>query len=70
MNDMNAIRVISFCGKVEEWAIWSEGFLAKAKCCGFKYLLLVKLTVSKAYKKIDETSDTGKKKSIIIECIH
>jgi hypothetical protein len=47
MTDMNAIRVIPFCGKVEEWAIWSERFLAMAKCCGFKNLLLGKLSIPK-----------------------
>jgi hypothetical protein len=67
MTDMNAIRVIPFCGKVEEWPIWSEKFLAKAKRCGFKDLLLGKLSIPKVDEEIDETSDIGKKKSIIIE---
>jgi hypothetical protein len=57
MTDMNAIRVIPFCGKVEEWPIWSERFLAKAKRCGFKDLLLGKLSIPKVDEKIDETSD-------------
>jgi hypothetical protein len=42
---MNAIRVITFCGKVEEWPNWSERFLAKAKYCGFKDLLLGKFSI-------------------------
>jgi hypothetical protein len=67
MTDMNATRVITFCGKVEEWPIWSERFLAKAKCCGFKDSLLGKLSIPKVYEDIDETSDIGKKKSIIIK---
>jgi hypothetical protein len=67
MTDMNAIIVIPFCGKVEEWLIWSERFLAKAKRCGFKDLLLQKLSIPKVYEEIDETSEIGKKKSIIIE---
>jgi hypothetical protein len=66
MTDMNAIRVLSFCGKVEEWPIWSERFLAKAKRCGFKDLLLGKLSIPKVDEEIDETSEIRKKKSIII----
>jgi hypothetical protein len=67
MTDMNAIRVIPFCGKVEEWPIWSKRSLAKTKCCGFKDLLLGKLSISNVDGEIDEKSDIGKKKSIIIE---
>jgi hypothetical protein len=26
MTDMNTMRVIPFCGKVDEWPIWSEKF--------------------------------------------
>jgi hypothetical protein len=47
MTDMNTIRVIIFFGKVEERPIWSERFLAKAKRCGFKDLLLRKLSIPK-----------------------
>jgi hypothetical protein len=67
MTDMDAIIVIPFCGKVEEWPIWSERFLAKAKRCGFNDLLLGKLSIPKVDEEIDETSEIGKKKSIIIE---
>jgi hypothetical protein len=67
MTDMNAIRVIPFCGKVEEWPIWSERFLAKANRCGFQDLLLGKLSIPNFDEEIDETSEIGKKKSIIIE---
>jgi hypothetical protein len=42
---MNSIRVITFCGKVEEWPNWSERFLVKAKYCGFKDLLLGKFSI-------------------------
>jgi hypothetical protein len=57
MTDMNTIRVITFCGKVEEWPIWSERFLAKTKRCGFKELLLGKLSIPKVDEEIDETSE-------------
>jgi hypothetical protein len=67
MIDMNAIKVIPFCGKVEEWPIWSERFLAKAKRCGFKDLLLGKLSIPKLDEEIGEMSEIGKKQSIIIE---
>jgi hypothetical protein len=67
MTDMNAIIGVPFCGKVEEWPIWSERLLAKAKYCGFKDLFLGKLSIPKVDEEIDEASDIGKKKSIIIE---
>jgi hypothetical protein len=67
MTDMNAIREITFWGKVEEWPIWSEWFLAKAKRCGFKDLLLGKLSIPKLDEEIDETSDVGEKMSMIIK---
>jgi hypothetical protein len=47
MTDFNTIRVISFCEKGNEWVIWSEMVLAKAKRYGFKDLLLVNLYISK-----------------------
>jgi hypothetical protein len=53
MTDMNAIRVIPFCVKVEELPIWSERFLAKAKLCVFKDLLLGKLSIP----KVDEEKE-------------
>jgi hypothetical protein len=66
MTDMNAIRVIPFCGKVEELHIWSERFLVKAKSCGVKDLLLGKLSIPEVDEEINETSDIRKKKSMII----
>jgi hypothetical protein len=36
MVDLNSIRVIPFCRKVDEWLIWSEAFLVEAKRYGFK----------------------------------
>jgi hypothetical protein len=59
--------VIPFCGKVEEWTIWSERLLAKAKRCSFKDLLLGKFSISEVDKEINETSDCGKKKSMVIK---
>jgi hypothetical protein len=67
MTDMNTIRVIPFCGKVKEWPIRSERLLAKAQHCGFKDLLLGELSIPKVDGEIDETSDIGKKKYIIIK---
>jgi hypothetical protein len=64
MTDMNAIRVIAFCGKLEEWPIWSKRFLAKAKRCGFNALLLGKLSIPKVDEEIDETSDKGGRKKV------
>jgi hypothetical protein len=54
MTDVNTIRVIPFCGKADEWPIWSEKFLTKAKRCGFKGLLLGKLSLPKEDESFDE----------------
>jgi hypothetical protein len=59
--------MIPSCGKDEVWLIRSKNFLAKAKRCGFKDLLLGKLSIPNVDKKIDAASDIGKKKSIIIK---
>ena len=67
MTDLSTIRVIPFCGKVDEWPIWSERFLAKSKRFGFKELLLGKLSIPTADEEIDLESESGKKKSAIIE---
>jgi len=67
MTDLNTIRVIPFCGKADEWPIWSEKFLAKAKRCGFKDLLLGKLSIPKEDESFDELSDIGKKMSRVIK---
>jgi gag-polypeptide of LTR copia-type len=66
MTDINTIRVIPFCGKVDEWLIWSEKFLAKARRSGFKDLLLGKLSIPKANEVFDVMSDKEKKMMRII----
>ena len=43
MIDLNTIRVIPFCEKVDEWLIWSEKFLAKAKRYGIRKVAHPKL---------------------------
>jgi hypothetical protein len=45
MTDLSTIRVIPLCGKADECPMWSERFLAKSKCFGFKDLLLRKLSI-------------------------
>jgi hypothetical protein len=67
MTDLNTIRGIPFCGKADELPISSEEFLAKAKRCGFKDILLGKLSILKEDESFDELSDNGKKMSRIIE---
>jgi hypothetical protein len=61
MADVSTIRVIPFCGKVDEWPVWSKKFLAKAKRYGFKDLLQGKLSIPKFDESFDEDSDKGKK---------
>ena len=67
MTDLNTIRVIPFCGKADEWPIWSEKFLSKARRHGLKDLLLGKLSVPRSDEEFDVTSEIGKEKSRIIE---
>jgi hypothetical protein len=57
----STIRVIPFCGKGDEWPIWSGKFLAKAKRNRFKDLLSIKLSIPKEDDKFDQVSDIGKK---------
>jgi hypothetical protein len=67
MNDLNTIRVIPFCGKVDEWPIWCETFLSKAKRFGFKDLLLGRLIIPSLDEEFDDLSDIGKETSRIIK---
>ena len=67
MTDLSTIRVIPFCGKTDEWPIWSEKFLAKAKRYGFKDVLIGKLSIPKADEEFDEDSLSGKKMKNAIE---
>jgi hypothetical protein len=45
MSSFSLIQVLPFSGKKDEWPIWSEKFLAKAKRSGFKDMLLVKVNI-------------------------
>jgi hypothetical protein len=67
MNYLNTIRVIPFCGKVDEWPIWNERFLAKSRRFGFKDFLLEKLSILTVNEAIDEGTEAGKKKSMTIK---
>jgi hypothetical protein len=67
LTNLNTIRVIPFCGKVDEWPIWSERFLAKSRRFGFKDLLLGKLSIPTVGEVIDEGTESGKMKSMTIE---
>jgi hypothetical protein len=67
MANLNTIKVIPFCGKVDEWTIWREKFLAKAKRYGFKDLLLGKLSIPKVDDVFDAISEEGKKMIKVIE---
>ena len=60
MTYLNTIRVIPFCGKVDEWPIWCEKFLSKAKRFGFKDLLLGRLTIPSSDEYFDNLSEIGK----------
>jgi hypothetical protein len=55
MTDLSTIRVIPFCGKGDEWPIWSEKFLAKSKRYGLKHV--GKLSIPKIDESFDESPD-------------
>jgi hypothetical protein len=61
LTDLNTIRVIPLCGMVDEWPIWSEQVLAKAKIYGINKLLLRKLSIPKTDENF-VIPDEGKKK--------
>jgi hypothetical protein len=61
MTYLSAIRVITFYGKSDEWPIWSEKFLAKAKRYDFKDVLLGKATIPKTDEAFNVESEEGKK---------
>ena len=56
------IRVLPFNGKKENWSVWEEKFLARAKRKGYKKVLLGKETAPKDSETIDERTDAGKEK--------
>jgi hypothetical protein len=59
--------VIPFCGKGDEWPIWSEKLIAKAKRYGFKDVQLGKLSTPKIDESFVDASDQGKRMLKIIE---
>jgi hypothetical protein len=61
MTDLSITRVITFCRKVDEWPVWSEKFLTKAKRYGIKDVLLGKWPIPKVDESFDEASDQGKR---------
>jgi hypothetical protein len=67
MSDQSAIRVLTFSGLKEDWSIWSERFLAKAKRHGYKDVLLGKQEIPKSDETFDERTAEGRAKSKIVE---
>jgi hypothetical protein len=67
LSKQSSIRVISFCGKADEWPIWNETFLSKAKRYGLKDLLLGKLSIPRSDEEFDVMSEIGKEKPGIIK---
>ncbi len=49
-----SIKVIPFSGKAIDWPVWSEKFLARARCKDYMKILLGKEVVP------DDTSDLNK----------
>ena len=60
MTDLSTIRVIPFCGKADDWPIWNEKFMAKAKRYCIKDALTRKLSIPKADEELDKDSEIGK----------
>jgi hypothetical protein len=67
MSDLSVIRVLSFSGSKDEWATWSEKFLAKTKRSGIKDVLLGKVLIPKSSEVFDEKTDEGKRMLRIID---
>jgi hypothetical protein len=61
MTDLSTIRVIPFYGKNDEWPTWSEKFLAKARCYGFKDVLLGKIRIPMTDEDYEVDTEEGKK---------
>ena len=58
MSSETAIKVIVFSGKVKDWSMWEEKFLARSKKKGYKEILTGKLTVP--IESDQETEEEGK----------
>ena len=57
-----SIRIIPFNGKKEDWNIWQEKFLARARMLGYKNILKGKVTAPKDGEELDGSTDEGKMK--------
>ena len=60
-----AIQVISFNGKLLDWAIWEEKFLARARKRGYKDIILGKTAIPADSAMIDTTTPAGKEQAKI-----
>ena len=58
MTSETAIKVIIFSGKVKDWSMWEEKFLAKSKKKGYKEIITGKIKVPT--KEATETSSEKK----------
>ena len=67
MSDQTAIRVLNFMGIKEDWSIWSEQFLTKAKHHVFKDLLLGKEVIPKVDELLSDLTPEGKAKLKLIK---
>jgi len=67
MSDLSTIRVIPFYGKSKECPTWSERFLAKARHCGFKDVLVGKVSIPKTREGYNMDSEEGKRLAIAAE---
>ena len=62
MSSETAIKVIVFSGKVKDWSMWEEKFLARSKKKGYKEILTGKLTVPiKSDQEMEEEGKARKK---------
>jgi len=61
--DDKPIRGIAFDGKLSEWPIWEEKFMARARRRGYKEILLGTATVPKDSEKIDAMATDAKEKT-------
>ncbi len=61
------LKVIIFSGKQNEWKFWEVKLLARARCKGFKEILLGTVAIPKDLEKVNLTKSVEKKQQDIHE---
>ena len=62
--EVKTTKIIKFSGSKDDWPIWSEKFLARARRVGYKDILLGNVIVPDDDTDIENLSDDEAKKTI------